>query len=57
MTGRDLLKALSGAKGVSGYESDLIPLLTEAFMPLIDQAREDKLGNLIMLKRQWARTP
>ena len=50
MTGRDLLKALSGAKGVSGYESDLIPLLTEAFMPLIDQAREDKLGNLIMLK-------
>lgn len=51
MTGKDLLLALSSAKGVSGYESDLVPLLTEAFDPLIDEAQVDKLGNLIMLRK------
>jgi endoglucanase len=51
MTGKDLLQALSGAKGVSGYESDLVPLITGAFKPLVDQVKEDKLGNLIMLRK------
>ena len=51
MTGKDLLQALSRGKGVSGYEADLVPLLTEAFAPLVDQVKEDKLGNLIMLRR------
>jgi len=51
MTGKDLLQALSGGRGVSGYESDLVPLLDRAFQPLVDQVREDKLGNLIMLRR------
>jgi putative aminopeptidase FrvX len=51
MTGKDLLQALSGGRGVSGYESDLVPLLTKAFEPLVDQVKEDKLGNLVMLRR------
>ncbi|HHV94228.1 MAG TPA: M42 family metallopeptidase [Firmicutes bacterium] len=51
MTAKDLLRALSGRKGVSGCESDLVPLLTESFAPLVDEIREDKLGNLVMLRR------
>ncbi|NMB25820.1 MAG: M42 family metallopeptidase [Firmicutes bacterium] len=51
MTGKDLLFALSSAKGVSGYESDIVPLLTETFEPLVDEAQVDKLGNLIMLRK------
>ena len=33
MTAKDLMRALSGGKGVSGYESDLVPLLTQGFAP------------------------
>ena len=57
MTGKDLLMALSEAKGVSGYESDLVPSLQKAFEPLIDEARVDKLGNLIMLRKGSGQAP
>ena len=57
MTGKDLLRALSGGKGVSGYESDLVPLLSQSFAPLADEIKEDSLGNLVMLRRGTGSEP
>ncbi|NOY81252.1 MAG: M42 family metallopeptidase [Kiritimatiellaeota bacterium] len=46
-----LLKELSEAAGVSGYEHRVRELVLAAFEPVADEIRTDAMGNLIALKR------
>lgn len=46
-----LLKELSEATGVSGYEDEVRDLARAAFEPAVDEIRTDAMGNLIALKR------
>lgn len=46
-----LLKRLSEASGVSGYEAEIRGVVEEALQDLADEMRTDRLGNLIALKR------
>ncbi|MBC7235438.1 MAG: M42 family peptidase, partial [Chloroflexi bacterium] len=47
----DLMRQLSEASGVSGYEEEVRQVVRRAFEPVADQVRSDALGNLIALKR------
>ena len=47
---KELLKSLSEASGVSGYEDDVRQLVRDAYAPLCDEMREDAMGNLIGVK-------
>ncbi|HEY3314954.1 MAG TPA: M42 family metallopeptidase [Bacillota bacterium] len=51
MDTKELLKALSEGIGVSGYEGPVGRLVADAFRPLCDEIRFDKLGNCICLRR------
>lgn len=46
-----LLKRLSEAHGVSGYEHEVRAIVQEAFRPYADEVRTDTLGNVIALRR------
>jgi len=46
-----LLKRLSEARGVSGYETEVRDIIAEEFGRYADEVRTDKLGNVIALKR------
>ena len=46
-----LLKRLSGADGIAGYEKPVRELLWQTWTPFVDQMREGKLGSLIALKQ------
>ncbi|MFQ5578381.1 MAG: M20/M25/M40 family metallo-hydrolase [Anaerolineae bacterium] len=46
-----LLKDLSAAVGVSGYEQAIIDLLRARYAPYVDKFETDKMGNLLMFKR------
>lgn len=46
-----LLKRLSEASGVSGYETEIRQVVEEALQGLADEMRTDRMGNLIALKR------
>ena len=48
---KKLLRELSEASGVSGYEAELRGLVRQALSPWADEVREDVLGNVIALKR------
>jgi putative aminopeptidase FrvX len=52
-----LLKRLSEAAGVSGYEHQVREIVREAFTPYADEVRTDVLGNVIALKRGAAPEP
>ncbi|MBC7317250.1 MAG: M42 family peptidase, partial [Chloroflexi bacterium] len=45
-----LLKELSEATGVSGYEEEVRAVVRRAFQPYADEIREDALGNVIALR-------
>ncbi|NLE45865.1 MAG: M42 family metallopeptidase [Chloroflexi bacterium] len=45
------LRELSAATGIAGREHGVRTVVQEAWRPLVDEIREDKLGNLIALKR------
>ncbi len=47
----ELLRKLSQASGVTGYEDEVRQLVHEAWEPLADEIRTDTLGNLIAIKR------
>ncbi|MGQ9492868.1 MAG: M42 family metallopeptidase [Anaerolineae bacterium] len=47
----ELLKKLSEASGVSGYEADVRELVREEFSHYADEIRVDAMGSLIALKR------
>lgn len=46
-----LLKQLSEANGIAGYEKPVRELLRQTWAPFVDQVREGKLGSLIALKQ------
>ena len=46
-----LLKSLSEACGVSGYEDEVRELVRATYEPMVDEVRTDAMGNLIALKR------
>jgi putative aminopeptidase FrvX len=46
-----LLRSLSEASGVSGYEDPVRDIVRETFVELSDEVRSDAMGNLIALKR------
>jgi putative aminopeptidase FrvX len=46
-----LLRQLSEAEGISGYEEPVRELLRQTWEPFADEMREGKLGSLIALKR------
>jgi putative aminopeptidase FrvX len=46
-----LLKKLSEARGVSGYEAEVREIVVEEFGQYADEVQTDKLGNVIALKR------
>jgi endoglucanase len=47
----ELMRSLSEAPGISGYEEGVRALINEALAPLADEIRGDALGNLIALQR------
>lgn len=51
MTGLDLLRTLSEAFGVSGFEDETRETLRELVAPHVDELRVDTLGNLIATRR------
>ncbi len=51
METRALLKRLSEASGVSGYESEVRAIVVEEFGRYADEVHVDRLGNVIALKR------
>lgn len=46
-----LLKQLSEAEGIAGFEGPIRDLVRETWEPLVDEMEEGKLGSLIALKR------
>jgi len=47
---KELLERLSNAHGVSGYEGNIKQMIEAEVMPLVDEVRSDKMGNLIATK-------
>ena len=52
-----LLKQLSEADGIAGYEGPVRELLRQTWHPLVDEMRDGKLGSLIALKRGTGSEP
>jgi putative aminopeptidase FrvX len=52
-----LLKKLSEARGVSGYEAEVRGIVAEEFGRYTDEVQTDKLGNVIALKRGEGEEP
>jgi len=47
----DLLRTLSNAFGVSGFEDDVRDLIVELVSPFVDQVETDTLGNVFAIRR------
>ena len=47
----DVLEKLSNACGVAGREEEVRGLMKELLKPNVDEIREDKLGNVIGVKK------
>ncbi|MGQ9627749.1 MAG: M42 family metallopeptidase [Anaerolineae bacterium] len=52
-----LLKKISSAAGISGYEDEVRQAISEEFGRWADELRADRLGNLITLKRGEGNAP
>jgi len=52
-----LLKKLSEARGVSGYEAEVREIVAQEFGRYADEVQTDKLGNVIALKRGEGEEP
>jgi endoglucanase len=52
-----LLKQLSEAQGITGYEEPVRELVRQTWQPFVDEMRVDAMGNLIALKRGVAPEP
>lgn len=46
----DLLKRLSEAPGISGFENDIVNMIKKEIKPHVDEIKIDKIGNLIAKK-------
>jgi endoglucanase len=53
----DTLEKLSNACGVAGREEEVKRLLSEMLKPYVDEVKEDKLGNIIGVKRGGENAP
>jgi endoglucanase len=53
----DVLENLSNANGVTGRENEVRKLLKQYLNPHVDEIREDRLGNLIALKKGKKEAP
>jgi len=53
----DTLEKLSNACGVAGREEEVKRLLSEMLKPYVDEVKEDKLGNVIGVKRGGENAP
>jgi hypothetical protein len=51
----DILKRLSQANGVSGYESEAAQLTVQAITPFADEVHVDAMGNVVAAKQRPAR--
>ncbi len=51
MEGKELLRRLSEASGISGQEGVVREILVEELRPLADEVKIDQMGNVIALKR------
>lgn len=47
----ELLKKLSNAHGISGYETTVASVIKEEVKPYVDEIKTDKMGNLICVKK------
>lgn len=47
----ELLKKLTGTFGPSGYEGKIAEVIMEEIKPYVDEIRQDRLGNVIALKK------
>ena len=47
----DILEKLSNASGVTGSEDEVRALMKEFLKPNVDELQEDKLGNVIGIRR------
>jgi len=52
-----LLKQLTEADGIAGYEGPIRELIRQTWQPFVDEMREDKLGSLIALRRGTGSDP
>ncbi len=52
-----LLKQLSEAQGITGYEEPVREIVRQTWQPFVDEMRVDAMGNLIALKRGTAPEP
>ena len=57
MSLEDTLEKLSNACGVAGREEEVKRLLSEMLKPYVDEVKEDKLGNVIGVKRGGENAP
>lgn len=57
MSLEDTLEKLSNACGVAGREEEVKRLLSEMLKPYVDEVKEDKLGNIIGVKRGGENAP
>ncbi len=57
MSLEDTLEKLSNACGVAGREEEVRHLLSEMLKPYVDEVKEDKLGNVIGVKRGGENAP
>lgn len=48
---KELLKRLSEAHGISGYEDEVREIVKSEIMPYVDEVKVDRLGNLIAIKK------
>ncbi len=51
MSLKDILKNLSNAHGISGYEGNVKKIIENEVKPYVDEIRTDKMGNLIATKK------
>jgi endoglucanase len=57
MTLVETLEMLSNARGVTGREEEVADLMKKFLKPYVDEIREDKLGNVIGIKRGRKNAP
>jgi endoglucanase len=51
MNSKDILRAVTSAFGVSGFEDEVGKVIADMVRPLVDEVRSDVLGNLIATRR------
>ena len=56
MTLAEVLEKLSNACGIAGREEEVRSLMKKFLKPYVDEVKEDKLGNVIGIKKKERKT-